>query len=157
MAGRENGKGKLIFGLVMSVLFCAMIAVIAVLAINLKDERATTKEVDKSVYMSGAISETGERIGADTSIVTADGVKTEGLMVEVEKEAKLTYRIFFYAEDGALIASTTELASDFNGENIPEGATLARVVVTATGDEDKKLTLTEALELTEQIHVIVNK
>ncbi len=150
-------KSKVMFWSILSIVFAVMALAIAVLSIHLKNERETTVEISNGAYVVGALNEQGERVGAETSIVSAELVKTDGLTVDVKKHAKLTYRIYFYNSENVFMTATADLSSDFNGENIPEGASSALVVITAIEDADGKLTLEEGLQLAEKVHVQVNK
>ena len=84
-------------------------------------------------------------------------VATDGLKVELQDDAKVTYELFFYDEENAFISSTGALSTDFLGLTVPINAETAKIVITPTEDEDGFISLTEVIGYASQVTVTMNR
>lgn len=107
--------------------------------------------------MIGALDEEGKAADGDASIVTRKAFTTDGLKVELADDAKVTYELFFYDEENALISSTGALSTDFLGLTVPLSAETAKIVITPTEDEDGKVSLTEVIGYADQVTVTMDR
>ena len=140
------------------IIFLLMIGVIgAVITLFVMLDRQTTvTEIGPEAYTIATLDENGVQTEGDTSIVTRDMFAANGLKVELEDEASITYQLFFYDGEGNFISATGDLYADFDGE-IPENAAYAKCEVTPTADEDGKVDLTEVLGYAGQVTITVNR
>lgn len=122
----------------------------------LLDRQTTVTEIGAEAYTIAALDENGEQTDGDTSIVTRSAFTTDGLKVEIEDEATVTYTLYFYGAENEFISKTAALSEDFDG-SIPENAETAKIVITPIEDEDGKVELTEVLGYAGQVTVTVNK
>ena len=121
------------------------------------DRQTTVTEIGAEAYMIGALDDEGEKTDGDASIVTRNAITTDGLKVEIEDDAEVTYTIYFYGAEADFISKTDALTEDFDGSAIPDNAETAKIVITPTADEDGKVDLTEVLGYAGQITVTVNR
>ena len=121
------------------------------------DRQTTVTEIGAEAYMIGALDDEGEKTDGDASIVTRNAITTDGLKVEIEDDAEVTYTIYFYGAEADFISKTAALSADFDGSAIPDNAETAKIVITPTADEDGKVDLTEVLGYAGQITVTVNR
>ena len=140
------------------IIFLLMIGVIgAVITLFVMLDRQTTvTEIGPEAYTIATLDENGVQTEGDTSIVTRDMFAANGLKVELEDEASITYQLFFYDGEGNFISATGDLYDDFDGE-IPENTAYAKCEVTPTADEDGKVDLTEVLGYVGQVTITVNR
>ena len=143
--------------IVTIVLILALIGAVIGLSVSLSRSAAT--EIGGEAYSIGVISsETGEvDTERDTAIYTRKDMTVDGLSCVPEKDAKISYQIFYYDKDGKFISSSATLTSDFNGTGIPETAKTCRIMITPTADEDGKVSFVEVLGYAAQLKVVVNK
>ena len=120
------------------------------------DRQTTVTEIGPEAYTIATLDENGVQTEGDTSIVTRDMFAANGLKVELEDEASITYQLFFYDGEGNFISATGDLSADFDGE-IPETAAYAKCEVTPMADEDGKVDLTEVLGYVGQVTITVNR
>lgn len=120
------------------------------------DRQTTVTEIGPEAYTIATLDENGVQTEGDTSIVTRDMFAANGLKVELEDEASITYQLFFYDGEGNFISATGDLSADFDGE-IPENAAYAKCEVTPMADEDGKVDLTEVLGYVGQVTITVNR
>lgn len=88
-----------------------------------------TKTVHPLFIVGGIDETTGEHLETDGSIYTRDSFDCEGLAVELDFDAHVTYQVFYYDElDNFISASSVyEKGAELD---IPENAVAARIVVT---------------------------
>ena len=140
-----------------AVLIVALALIVAVAALFVKlDRQTTTTTIGGEAYSIGTIDETGEYAEGDTAIYLRNGITTDGLKCELADDAQIKYQLFFYDVDGAFLAASEELTSDWNG-SVPEGAESVKIMITPTEDEDGKVSLIEVLGYADQLTVTVNK
>ena len=141
------------------IIFLLVIGIIgAVVALFVQMDRQTTvPELGPEAYMIGALDEEGKAADGDASIVTRKAFTTDGLKVELQDDAKVTYELFFYDEENAFISSTGALSTDFLGLTVPLNAESAKIVITPTEDEDGFISLTEVIGYASQVTVTINR
>ena len=142
----KKAKGLLIgIGAVVAVAFTIGTTV----RLNKLDK---TDEVSATFgYEQGLLGADGSETKGTTAIRTKKFVSVEGLTCDLVSEASITYKIFYYDKDEEFISATDELSADYvAGDNLPEGAEYARVVITPVNDPEVSLTeiATYARELT---------
>lgn len=141
------------------IVFVALLGLLgAVIAFGVKLDRQTVKErIGGEAYEIGRIGADGAEESGETSIRTRKGVTVSGLKCTIAKDAKIKYEIFFYGKEGKFISSSGELAEDYDGSGIPEGAETAKIVITPTADEDGKVSLVEILGYASRLTVTVDR
>ena len=152
---KEKSKTKKILkGILVGVVVVTLISLFTTLFVKL-DRQTTTTKIGGEAYSIGAIDvDTGDVLETSTSIYLRKAVTTDGLKCELAEDAKITYQLFFFNEDGDFLAATDVLTSDFDG-NVPDGAESVKIVITPT--EDDKVTMTEVLGYAGQLTVRVNR
>lgn len=153
---QRSTKSKVTF-IVTIILILALVGAVIGLSVSLSRSAAT--KVGGEVYSVGVIdAETGEvDTKKDTSIYTRKDLTVDGLKCTLEKDAKISYKIFYYDKDGKFLSATAALSADFNGKDIPEAAESCKIMITPTADEDGKVSLVEVLGYAAQLTVVVNK
>ena len=131
----------------------------AVVGLSVSLSRATASEIGGESYSVGVIDATTGDVDTkqDTSIYTRKDLPVEGLKCTLEKDAKITYRLFFYDKNGKFISASEALSVDFNGTGVPETAATCKVMITPTADEDGKVSLVEVFGYAAQLNVVVQK
>ena len=128
-----KNKTKLVIAFILiAVLAAGLIAV----AVNLNNQ-ITTSTVSSLEYRIGGIDEEGT-LDTDvvTSIVTKNYVTVDGLEIELNEDAKVTYQVFFYDEDREYVsASEANLSTTFSG-SVPETAKFCKIVIKPTIDPE---------------------
>ncbi len=154
--GKRTTKSKVTCILTI-LLILALVG--AVIGLAVKVSRSASAELGGEAYSVGIIDAATGDVDSkkDTSIYTRKGLKADGLKCTLEKDAKITYQIFFYDKDEKFISATETLSADFDGKGIPEKAETCRIMITPTADEDNKVSLVEVLGYAAQLTVIVNK
>lgn len=140
------------------IVFLLLIAIIgAVVTLFIQVDRNTTvTEIGAEAYKIAALNEDGEEVESDKSIVTRNAFTTDGMTVDFDADAKVTYKLYFYDEDEKLLSATDDLAEDYSG-TIPEKAVWAKAVITPTEDEDGKVSLTEVFGYASALTITVNR
>lgn len=118
---------------------------------------ADTKTIGSMAYSVGAINDAGKIEQDEGSIYTRDFVKAEGMQVDVNKKADVSYKVFFFDKDNNFLSCTNELTTDFVKTGVPEGAVYAKVMVTPLDDDDGKVGIFEVGNYANQIKVTVKK
>ena len=154
--GQKSTKSK-VMCIVTVLLILALVGAVIGLSVSLS--RSASAKVGGEVYSVGVISaETGDVDSKkDTSIYTRKDLSVDGLKCTLEKDAKITYQIFYYDKDGKFISASGMLSADFDGKGIPETAKTCKIMITPTNDEDGKVSLVEVLGYAAQLTVVVNK
>lgn len=136
MAKAAAGKGK-ISTIVLSIAV-VLISVVLIGMIVKMTRSETTKTVGGFYnYEIGLIDDTtGEELSGTSAIRTKDYVTTDGLTVEVKKDANVSYVIYFYDTDKEFLSKTETLTADYDGTAIPEGAEYAKIVITPNNDAE---------------------
>ena len=152
---RKHKASDMVKWVIIFLIAIGLIGAVITLFILL-DRQTTVTEIGAEAYTIAALDENGEQTDGDTSIVTRSAFTTDGLKVEIEYEATVTYTLYFYGTEDEFISKTAALSEDFDG-SIPENAETAKIVITPTADEDGKVDLTEVLGYAGQVTVTVNK
>ena len=152
---RKHKTADAVKWVVVFLLVIGLIGAVITLFVML-DRQTTVTEIGAEAYTIAALDDSGEETDGDTSIVTRNAFTTDGLKVEFEDGAEVTYALYFYDMDGAFISKTDALSADYDGE-IPEGAEYARAVITPTNDGDGKVTLTEVIGYANSLTITVNR
>ena len=152
MAKKKAGKAALIaavaLGLAGTVVMGGALAKLS--------QDVTTKDVGGwTKYEIGILDEAGAEASGKTAIRMKKYVTTDGLTVDIKKDATVTYSLYFYDEDKTFMSALTAQTTDFSESSIPEGAEYVKVVVTP--NEDEKVTWNEIGKYEKQITVIVDK
>lgn len=95
-----------------------------------------TVEIKASAFAVGALDEEGKYVENKQTLYTKEMFLCDGLTVELDKDCKSTYQIFYYDEDGEFIEASEVLTEDFE-EDIADGAVNARIMITPEIPEDK--------------------
>lgn len=151
---KANTKNTLKWALT-GILLLGLLASVITLFVKL-DRQTNTTVIGGEAYSIGVLDDSGEVTDGDTAIYLRTPVTTDGLKVTVAKDAKVTYKLYFYDVDGKFVSATTAQSADYNG-TIPTTAETVRVVITPTEDKDGKVSVFEVLGYAEQITVTVNK
>ena len=153
---QKSTKSK-VTRILTALLILALVGAVIGLSVSLS--RAASSEIGGEAYSVGTIdAETGDIDSKEnTSIYTRKDLTVDGLKCTLEKNAKITYQIFYYDKDGKFISASGTLSADFDGKGIPETAKTCKIMITPTSDEDGKVSLVEVLGYAAQLTVIVNK
>ncbi len=149
---KASDKVKWVFVFLIAI---GLIGAVITLFILL-DRQTTVTEIGPKAYTIAVLDENGKQTDGDTSFVTRSAFTTDGLTVEIEDEATVTYTLYFYGAEDEFISKTAALSEDFDG-SIPDNAETAKIVITPIEDEDGKVALTEVLGYAGQVTVTVNK
>ena len=152
---RKHKASDMVKWVIIFLIAIGLIGAVITLVIRL-DRQTTVTEIGAELYTIAALDENGKQTDGDTSIVTRSAFTTDGLKVEIEDEATVTYTLYFYGSENEFISKTAALSEDFDG-SIPENAETAKIVITPIEDEDGKVELTEVLGYAGQVTVTVNK
>ena len=152
---RKHKTADAVKWVVVFLLVIGLIGAVITLFVML-DRQTTVKRIGAEAYSVGVLDDSGEETDGDASIVTRNAFTTDGLKVEFEDGAEVTYALYFYDMDGTFISKTDALSADYDGE-IPEGAEYARAVITPTNDGDGKVTLTEVIGYANSLTITVNR
>ena len=132
MAKRNSTKVKF---LVVYVLIALLLVGMCSTVITL-DKQIETETVSVWAFKIGALDAAGKYDESDGSIYMKNVESVDGLEIEVMEDAEVTYQIFFYDEDKALLSVSEELSADYVYANDVDGAEYFRVVITPTDDEE---------------------
>ena len=139
------------------IILFALVAVVAIagIAIIARTANAETQTLKAFSYEIGAIDSTGEFVQDTSSIVTKKMSSVDKMSIEIEKDALVTYKVYYYDKDGAFIsADETENSEDYAG-TVPEKAAYFKVVVTPTNDAE--VSLFEVAQYAKQLTVTCAK
>ena len=145
MAKRRGGytqkrdKGEKIVIIIMAV---AMIALFLMVA-NMANNSVDTKTVGLFAFEIGGLDAEGNAIKDTSCIRLKEAVNADGLEIVVDEECDVKYVVYFFElnedDEEVFISKTDVLEADFDASLIPEGATLAKVVITPTMDAEVSL------------------
>ena len=155
------GKSKI--GKIISIiLICAALVGIAALVIGIANRNRNEDgyKAEKLDYEIGALTDMGAYEESDKSLYTKESFEVEGgVKVELDFDAKLTYKVFFYDEDDKFISASAELTETGTTE-VPEGAAQARIMITPIWDagvdkDDQEIKWYNKSNFTKQLAVYV--
>lgn len=108
-------------------------------------------------YEIGGLTAYGKYAETKESIYTKEAFKCDGLYIEPEFDATITYQVFFYDGLGNFISSTASLEGYYTDE-IPADSSYARIVITPKWDKDeeKKINIFQVNKYAKQLNVKVS-
>lgn len=126
---KKNTSKIIIFALVVVVVLVGVVLI----ARTASSKTATLGTLD---YQIGALDEKGEYSKDTSSIVTRKFLSVEGMEIELQKNADVTYKVYFFDKNEKFIsADETANTADYAG-TVPENAALFKVVITPTKDAE---------------------
>ena len=152
---RKNKNGVMFF---ISFLLIAVLSVAVIFAFVKIDKNEKTKTLDSNrfTYSIGLLDETkGDYVQGTSSIYTKDFYNVDGLIIDVDEDATVKYKLYFFDENQELISTSEELSSDFDSTTTPEGAKYFKVMITPTNDVE--VSRSEISTYASQLTVTINK
>lgn len=155
MKNYKSNKFKGILAIVSIVLSVVTLVALCVCLGNV----TTTKTLRNSDYAIGTINESGIVVESKQHIYTEDSYSVEDMVIELEEDASITYKVAFYDKDGKFVSISDTQSADFDTTNVPATATEFRIVITpnAVDGEAVELTIFNMSKYTGQLSVVVNK
>ena len=139
---------------------CVVLVVATVLGVaSLFSRKDDLKEIHP-VFSIGGLTELGKYAEQDNTIYTKEAFECEDLRIEVDFEKTITYRVFFYADNGEFISSTKDMTENFVSD-VPDGAVFARVLITPDWEalevekEDRVISWLEIAKYSNQLTIKV--
>ena len=152
---QKHKTGDKIKWLITLIVGLGLVACVIGLTVRLNNNEKT-KTLSTFNYEIGLLDDaTGEELSGTSSIRTKDYVTTDGLTVEVKKDANVSYVIYFYDTEKEFLSKTETLTADYDGTAIPEGAEYAKIVITPNNDAE--VSWTEINGYQSKLIVTVNK
>jgi hypothetical protein len=135
----------------------AILTVAMVFAFVKIDKQEKTKTLGSSsfTYSIGLLDEDGGYEQGTTSIYLKNYYSVDGLSVELDDDATVTYKVFFYDSEKEFIESTADLNEDFDSSSTPETAEYFRIMITPTNDPE--VSFFEINTYAGQLSVSINK
>ena len=152
-----TNKTKNIFKSVLCVVLVAATVIGA--AALFSNKKSDLKEIHP-VFSIGGLTEAGKYVEQNNTIYTKEAFDCEGLRIDVDFEKNIMYNVFFYADNGEFISSTGNLTENFVN-NVPEGAELARVMISPdwealeVEEDDRDISWIEIAKYSNQITIKV--
>ena len=141
--------------------FSVVFVLIAMLIVGLcstvfmLDKHIETKEVSSTVFKYGRLDTDGDYVESKAALYTSDYLTVNGLKIEIDEDAEITYSIYFYDEDYNLVQSKSDLSVDYVYETIVENPSYCKIVITPTND--KKISWYEKSGYAKQLSITVEK
>ncbi len=120
----------------------------------MSNETTKTYQGSMFTYEIGTLDSEGAFVKDTSTTITKDFIKTDGLTIELQKNATVTYDVHFFTEDKEFISSVSDLSADFDG-TIPDGAEFVKISVTPVNDAE--VDLFEINGYVKQLTITVNK
>lgn len=158
----SKGKTNIISQIVSVILAIgALLGVCAAISFFLEKEEETSERLWLS-FERGSLTDYGQYQEDDTSLYTKEMFDCQGLEVELDFENNISYQIFFYNANGNFLSATELLSKSYLAEELPEGATQARIVISPNWGEyveekEKKIQFYEIWKYTTQLTIKVEK
>ena len=135
----------------------ALLSLATIFAFVKIDKNETTKTLGSNAftYSIGIIAEDGEIKQGTSSIYMKNLNEVDGLKVELEEDATVTYSIFFYNAEENLVDKKVDLTSNFDSSEIPADAEFFRILVTPINDAE--VSIFELNGYVSQLTVTINK
>lgn len=132
---RQHKRGDMVKWIIAFVLIALLIGAVACMGVAL-NKQITTSKVSSLAYKIGGLDENGAYVKDTSSIVTKDFLSVEDMKIEMEKDALITYKVFFFDKNEEFI-SADEVANTTDYKGVaPENATLFKVVIRPTKDAE---------------------
>lgn len=153
----ENKKNKLRWALTIGSICLSVVTLIA-LCVGLGNI-TKTKTLKNSDYAVGSIDASGKIIESKQNIYTKDAYSVDGMTIEIDEDATITYKVAFYDEKDAFISMTDAKTVDFVASEIPATAKTFRVIVTPNpvDGEPVEVTFLNSNKYTSQLEITYNK
>lgn len=122
-----------------------------------KNEKTKTLGTNLFTYEIGLLDVEGEFEEGTSSICMKDFQDVDGLSIEIDDKATITYKLFFYDADKEYIAEsvTSDLSSNYDSSLTPETAEYFKIMITPTNDAE--VSVFEINDYASQLTVTVNK
>ena len=122
-----------------------------------KNEKTKTLGTNSFTYAIGLLDAEGEYEQGTSSIYMKDYYSVDGLTVEIEDKATVTYKLFFYDADKEYIpnSATPDLSLNYDGSSAPVTAEYFRIMITPTNDAE--VSFFEINNYASQLTVTINK
>lgn len=127
---KKSTKNNGIFLIVM------LVVVAVVLVPMLAKSGDGSSKLNSLSYEIGTLDETGEFVKDTSSIVTKKFIPVNDLEIELEKDAMVTYKVFWFDEDEEFISADSKENTDDYAGTIPETAEFCKIVITPTNDAE---------------------
>lgn len=149
-------KAKKITAIVASILGVVLTGGIIIALTN--NDKDTKNAGGTFAYEIGTLDANGEETRDDTSGIRSKNFKSsKGLTVDLEKNATVTYEIFFYDEDKNFLTSL-EQSDDYEESELPsEAETAAYFKIVITPKADAEVSSTEISKYAKQLEVSIDK
>lgn len=146
--------------IVFSFVLIAILAVGLVFTMIKVENQITTKTISTSAYEVGGIDEsTGKNKETTASIRTKDFFEVDGFKCEIDEDASITYKVFFYDKDQKLL--TSDGVSDVQSGNystVPSNAVYFRIEITPSSNlGEVTISAMNVTSYARQLTVTVNK
>lgn len=118
-----------------------------------------TRTLNSTHYAVGTIDgTTGENQDSNLSFRMKDMQTTDGLVIDVKENAKVTYNIYFYNADKEFVEVQQDLAVDISENDVASDYEYFRITITPNqvDEEDVVCTLLNKTAYTNQISVSFN-
>lgn len=152
----------LLMKIISVVLVVATVVGITVLVSHFVSNKADDdgKVEVKLSYEIGGLTSYGKYEETKQSIYTKEAFECDGLNIKPQFDSTITYQVFFYDDLGNFVSATANLEGYYT-EEIPEGSSYARIMITPkwdneTKDDDKKITIFQINKYAKQLTVKVN-
>ena len=155
MSYSKSKKATIISIVAIIVSLTAFLGVVVGL-VNMSD----TDSVSNTGFSVGTIdATTGKALDSKLSIYTPDKYTVDGLEIKLVDEPTVTYKVFFYDEEGEFVSASAEQAGDFVSTSVPEGAATFRVLITPNkvDGEAVEITMLNKASYIEQLEISFNK
>ena len=120
-----------------------------------KNEKTKTLGTNSFTYAIGLLDAEGEYEQGTSSIYMKDYYSVDGLTIEIEDKATITYKLFFYDENNDFIDMTSDLSLSYDSSSTPATAEYFRIMITPTNDAE--VSFFEIDDYAEQLTVSINK
>lgn len=149
----KSKKNSNALAIIVIVVLVAVVAlVIASMATRNNDK--DYKEINP-LFTRGALNEEGVEVKETDKLVTMSFFKCRGLKITLEKEAELTYEVFYYDEDKQFIESTGALEEDYEGA-VPDEAIYAKIVITPQLEKEDQIPLLDIAKISKKLTISVS-
>ena len=126
---KEKNRSKKAF--ITSVVAC-VVSVVTALAVllGIVNNAVTTKTLKGVDFERGSLDANGKYVESNENLVSMDMNTVDGLIIEINEDATVSYKLAFYNEDEEFVSMTESLTENFDTENIPAEAKYFKVVIT---------------------------
>lgn len=142
---------------IISFVLIAMLIVAVIFAFVKidKNEKTKTLGTNSFTYAIGLLDAEGEYEQGTSSIYMKDYYSVDGLTIELQDKATVTYKLFFYDENKEFIDMTSDLSLSYDSSSTPTTAEYFRIMITPTNDAE--VSFFEIDDYAKQLTVSINK